>query len=188
MVINISCTGGIIYPLGPKCEQSKMRTQSLLDGGYLRKLFVVGLLVEIVTDNGGPFRKAVRWLEQKIWNYGDNYLVLQFARQRILLNDLIGILDKCCTKLVEVTFLSGGVSCLMYFGQIASLFGSVLGARRSLWSLERHPTIPLDVTEATWLVELPDRVLMDDELIRYRHGSAHLIDVCLMLSSVALCT
>jgi len=31
-----------------------------------------------------------------------------------------------------------------------------------------HPTIPLDVTEATWLVELPDRVLTDDELIGYR--------------------
>ena len=24
-----------------------------------------GCLVEIVTDNGGPFRKAVKWLEQK---------------------------------------------------------------------------------------------------------------------------
>jgi hypothetical protein len=31
-----------------------------------------------------------------------------------------------------------------------------------------HPTLPLDVTEATWLVELPDRVLTDDELIGYR--------------------
>src|SRR6266700_5506451 len=36
--------GGIIYPLGPKREHSKMRTQSLLDGGYLRKLFVVGVV------------------------------------------------------------------------------------------------------------------------------------------------
>jgi hypothetical protein len=31
-----------------------------------------------------------------------------------------------------------------------------------------HPTIPLDVTEATWLVELPDHVLTDDELIGFR--------------------
>ena len=31
-----------------------------------------------------------------------------------------------------------------------------------------HPTIPLDVTEATWLVELPDHVLTDNELIGYR--------------------
>ena len=31
-----------------------------------------------------------------------------------------------------------------------------------------HPTLPLDVTEATWLVELPDWVLTDDELIGYR--------------------
>src|SRR6266436_5962502 len=82
-----------------------------------------------------------------------------------LWNDRIGTLDKCCTKLVGVTFLSGGGSCLMYFGQIASLLESVWGARRSLGA---HPTLPLDVTEATWLVELPDRVLTDDELIGYR--------------------
>ena len=31
-----------------------------------------------------------------------------------------------------------------------------------------HPTIPLDVTEATWLVELPNCALTDDELIGYR--------------------
>ena len=31
-----------------------------------------------------------------------------------------------------------------------------------------HPTIPLDVTEATWLIELPNHVLTDDELIGYR--------------------
>ena len=31
-----------------------------------------------------------------------------------------------------------------------------------------HPILPLDVTEATWLVELPDRVLTDDELIGFR--------------------
>ena len=31
-----------------------------------------------------------------------------------------------------------------------------------------HPTLPLDVTETTGLVELPDRVLTDDELIGYR--------------------
>ncbi|KIM43642.1 hypothetical protein M413DRAFT_25969 [Hebeloma cylindrosporum] len=31
-----------------------------------------------------------------------------------------------------------------------------------------HPTIPLDVVEATSLVELPDQVLMDDELVGYR--------------------
>jgi hypothetical protein len=32
----------------------------------------------------------------------------------------------------------------------------------------RNPTLPLDVVEATWLVELPDRVLTDDELVGFR--------------------
>ena len=31
-----------------------------------------------------------------------------------------------------------------------------------------HPILPLDVVEATWLVELPGRVLTDSELIGYR--------------------
>jgi len=64
------------------------------------------------------------------------------SRATDLLNDLIGILDKCCTKLVEVTFLSGGGSCLMYFGQIASLFGSVLvlAVLYGHWSAPYHTT------------------------------------------------
>ena len=31
-----------------------------------------------------------------------------------------------------------------------------------------HPVIPLDLVEATWLVELPDRVLTTTELVGYR--------------------
>ena len=31
-----------------------------------------------------------------------------------------------------------------------------------------HPILPLDIQEATWLVELPDKVLARAELIGYR--------------------
>ncbi|KJA14595.1 hypothetical protein HYPSUDRAFT_113141, partial [Hypholoma sublateritium FD-334 SS-4] len=31
-----------------------------------------------------------------------------------------------------------------------------------------HPTIPLDIVEATWLVKLPGRVLTDEEVIGFR--------------------
>ena len=43
-----------------------------------------------------------------------------------------------------------------------------LGCSPFFMVMGAHPTIPLDVTEATWLVALPDRVLTDDELIGYR--------------------
>ena len=36
-----------------------------------------------------------------------------------------------------------------------------------------HPIIPLDVLEATWLVELPDRTLTTEELIGYRAQALH---------------
>ena len=50
-----------------------------------------------------------------------------------------------------------------------------------------HPTIPLDVTEVTWLVELPDHVLTDDKLIGYRvHALAkhntHVDEMCAHMS------
>jgi hypothetical protein len=31
-----------------------------------------------------------------------------------------------------------------------------------------HPTIPLDILEATWLVEPPNRILTDEELVGWR--------------------
>ncbi len=31
-----------------------------------------------------------------------------------------------------------------------------------------HPVLPMDIIEATWLVELPDRVLTTEELIGFR--------------------
>ncbi len=57
-----------------------------------------GCLVEIVTDNGPPFIKAVKWLT-------DKYGIRVFASPRIThglmarLNGLIGIFGRCCIKL-----------------------------------------------------------------------------------------
>ncbi len=35
-----------------------------------------------------------------------------------------------------------------------------------------HPVLPMDIIEATWLVELPDRVLTTEELIVFQSASA----------------
>lgn len=44
-----------------------------------------------------------------------------------------------------------GLGCMLFYGTMAA-----------------HPTLPLDIIEATWLVKLPDIFLTTPELIGYR--------------------
>ena len=43
-----------------------------------------------------------------------------------------------------------------------------LGCSQFFMVTGAHPILPLDIQEATWLVELPDKVLTRAELIGYR--------------------
>jgi len=126
-----------------------------------------GCLVEIVTDNGGPFKKAVKWLEQK---YGITGITISSYNSRANGSverphwDIRQMLYKAC---------GGDISKWWWFLPHV-LWADRISIRKRLGCSPffmvtgAHPTIPLDVTEATWLVELPDRVLTDDELIGYR--------------------
>ena len=126
-----------------------------------------GCLVEIVTDNGGPFKKAVKWLEQK---YGITGIMI--SSYNLHANgsvewphwDIRQMLYKAC---------GGDISKWWWFLPHV-LWADHISIRKRLGCSPFfmvtgvHPTILLDVAEATWLVELPDRVLTDDELIGYR--------------------
>jgi len=126
-----------------------------------------GCLIEIVTDNGGPFRKAVKWLEQK---YGITGITISSYNSRANGSverphwDIRQMLYKAC---------GGDISKWWWFLPHV-LWADRISIRKRLGCSPffmvtgAHPTLPLDVTEATWLVELPDRVLTDDELIGYR--------------------
>jgi hypothetical protein len=126
-----------------------------------------GCMIEIVTDNGGPFRKAVKWLEQK---YGIRGITISSYNSRANGSverphwDIRQMLYKAC---------GGDISKWWWFLPHV-LWADRISVRKRLGCSPffmvtgAHPIIPLDIIEATWLVELPGRVLTDDELIGFR--------------------
>jgi hypothetical protein len=126
-----------------------------------------GCITEIVTDNGGPYRAAVAWLEQK---YGVKGIRISPYNSKAngkierphwdVRQMLVKATDDNLSKwfwFFHHVMWADRVSIRKGFG--CSPFFMVTGA---------HPILPLDIQEATWLVELPDKVLTTAELIGYR--------------------
>ena len=126
-----------------------------------------GCLIEIITDNGGPFIKAVKWLEQK---YGITGIKISAYNSRANGSverphwDIRQMLYKACGG--DISKWWWFLSHVLWADRIS--IRKRLGCSPFFMVTGAHPTLPLDVTEATWLVELPDRVLTDDELIGFR--------------------
>jgi hypothetical protein len=126
-----------------------------------------GCITEIVTDNGTPYASAVGWLEQK---YGiKNIKISAYNSQangrierphwdvrQMLVKATGGNPSKWFWFFHHVMW-ADRITVRKGFG--CSPFFMVTGA---------HPILPLDIQEATWLVELPGRVLTTVELIAYR--------------------
>ena len=126
-----------------------------------------GCFIEIVTDNGGPYRSAVAWLEQK---YGIKGIKISPYNSKAN-----GRIERPHWDLRQMLYKATGGNPSKWFwfffhvmwadrvtirkGLGCSPFFMVTGA---------HPILPLDIQEATWLVELPGRVLSTVELIAYR--------------------
>ena len=126
-----------------------------------------GCILEIVTDNGSPYRSAVGWLEQK---YGIKGIRISSYNSKAN-----GKIERPHWDVRQMLYKATGgnpskwywffhhvmwadrVSIRKGFG--CSPFFMVTGA---------HPILPLDIQEATWLVELPGRILTTAEMIGYR--------------------
>jgi hypothetical protein len=122
---------------------------------------------KIVTDNAKQFIKAVAWLEAK---YGIQHILISpynsqgngnvenghFPMRQSLFKATGGNPAKWFYFFHQVLWadritIRKGMGCSPFF--------LVTGA---------HPILPLDIEEATWLVEIPGRVLTDSELIGFR--------------------
>ena len=126
-----------------------------------------GCITEIVTDNGGPYRSAVGWLEQK---YGIKGIKISSYNSKAN-----GKIERPHWDVRQMLYKATGGNPSKWFwffhhvmwadrvsvrkGLGCSPFFMVTGA---------HPILPLDIQEATWLVDLPGRVLTTVELIGYR--------------------
>ena len=126
-----------------------------------------GCIAEIVTDNGGPYKSAVAWLDQK---YGIKGIRISSYNSKAN-----GKIERPHWDVRQMLYKATGgnpskwywffhhvmwadrVSIRKGFG--CSPFFMVTGA---------HPILPLDIQEATWLVEIPGHKLSTAELIGYR--------------------
>ena len=126
-----------------------------------------GCITEIITDNAGPYRAAVKWLEQK---YGIKGIKISSYNSKAN-----GKIERPHWDVRQMLYKAtdGNPSKWFWFfyhimwadrvsvrkGYGCSPYFMVTGA---------HPILPLDIQEATWLVNLPDRVLTTVELIGFR--------------------
>jgi hypothetical protein len=126
-----------------------------------------GCMREIVTDNGKPFIKALAWLEEKYgikgirisaYNSQANGRVERphFDVREMLFKSTSGNLKQWYWYFPHIMW-ADRVTVRRRFG--VSPFFMVTGA---------EPIIPLDIQEATWLVEAPARPLTTEELIAQR--------------------
>lgn len=126
-----------------------------------------GCLLEIVTDNGGPWLAVAAWLRTK-WNYHHIVISPYNKNSNGTIErahwDVRQALVKACDG--DPTKWFWFFHHIMWADRMTvrrrlgcSPFFAVTGA---------HPTLPLDVVEATWLVKLPGRPLTTEELIGFR--------------------
>lgn len=121
----------------------------------------------IVTDNAGTFLKAVEWLRDK---YGiPNIQISPYNSQAN------GSIENGHWPMRQSLYKATGgdpSKWFYFFHQV--LWADRVTIRKGLGCSPffmvtgAHPILPLDIEEATWLVELPGRVLTDSELIGFR--------------------
>ena len=126
-----------------------------------------GCLVEIVTDNGSAYRAAVAWLEQKYGIKG-----IQISAYNSKAN---GRIERPHWDVRQMLYkATGGNPSKWYWFFYHVLWADRITIRKRVGCSPffmvtgAHPTLPLDVQEATWLVELPGRILSTAELVGYR--------------------
>jgi hypothetical protein len=147
----------------------KENAKSIADWLFEDILCRWGCLREIITDNGGPFVKAIKMLGEKWGIHGITISAYNSKANGKIERphwDIRQMLFKACGgedqaskwhKYFHYVLWADRVTIRKGFG--CSPFFMVTGAQ---------PVLPMDIVEATWLVKLPDRILTEEELIGYR--------------------
>jgi hypothetical protein len=119
-----------------------------------------------ITDNAPQFKAAVAWLEEK---YGiPNIQVSPYNSQGN------GKVENGHFSMRQPLFkaMGGNPSKWFYFSHLVLWADRItirkgLGCSPFFMVTGVHPILPLDIEEATWLVDLPGRPLMDTEVVGY---------------------
>ena len=126
-----------------------------------------GTLVKIVTDNGSPFKKAVGWLEEK---YGIKGVTISPYNSQAN-----GTIERPHWDVRQMLFKATGGDVKKWFWQLHHVMWADritirkgTGCSPYFMVTGAHPTLPLDLIEATWLIEYPDKFISTEELIALR--------------------
>ena len=126
-----------------------------------------GCITEIITDNGSPYRSAVGWLEQK---YGIKGIRISSYNSKAN-----GKIERPHWDVRQMLYkATGGNPSKWYWFFHHVMWADRVSVRKGFGCSPffmvtgAHPILPLDIQEATWLVELPGRILTTAEMIGYR--------------------
>ena len=126
-----------------------------------------GCFIEIITDNASPYKAAVEWLEQK---YGIKGIKISSYNSKAN-----GKIERPHWDIRQMIYkATGGNPSLWYWFFHHIMWADRISIRKGFGCSPffmvtgAHPILPLDILEATWLVELPGRILTTAEMIGYR--------------------
>jgi hypothetical protein len=125
-------------------------------------------MLEFVTDNGPPFLAAAKWLEEKYGIVG-----IRISPYNSKAN---GTIERPHWDVRQMLYKMLGESNIKkWFWFLAYIIWADritirkrLGCSPFFMVTGANPILPLDVKEATWLIEPPVGILTDDEMIAFR--------------------
>ena len=127
-----------------------------------------GSLRDIVTDNGGPFKSALAWIEKK---WGIKHISISPYNSQAN-----GAIERPHWDIRQMLYKATGPANTKqwYWFLHAVLWADRVSIRKRLGCSPyfmltgAHPILPLDAQEATWLADPPIGVISEEELIGMR--------------------
>ena len=138
-------------------------------GEWLLKCFIYrwGTLVEIVSDNGGPFVKAITYLSKK---YHINHIRISGYNSRAN-----GIVERSHFDVRQALYKAAGGDQSKWSSVAYSVFWADritvrkrMGCSPYFAVTGTHPLLPFDITEASYLLPPPDSILSTTDMIARR--------------------
>jgi hypothetical protein len=138
-------------------------------GEWLLKCFIYrwGTLIEIVSDNGGPFVKAIAYLSKK---YHINHIRISGYNSRAN-----GIVERSHFDVRQALYKAAGGDQSKWSSVAYSVFWADritvrkrMGCSPYFAVTGTHPLLPFDISEASYLLPPPDSILSTTDMIARR--------------------
>ena len=174
--MHLPTSGGFKYIVQGRCsvvhypEFDMLRSENAKAiGDWLLKCFIYrwGTLVEIVSDNGGPFVKAIGYLSKK---YHINHIRISGYNSRAN-----GLVERSHFDVRQALYKAAGGDQSKWSSVAYSVFWADrisvrkrMGCSPYFAVTGTHPLLPFDISEASYLLPPPDSILSTTDMIARR--------------------